>query len=157
MIHKIYKLSCKICNHFYIGQTSASILDRYSQHRQRANKGTKTRLYSHMRSCGIRNFKIKTLWKINTTDKELVNDMEMFYIRMLDPKLNVCVRKVRQIGMKKYLRQYREKMRDGQNHRCSLCDINCVARIHLINHFTTQKHQKKEAELLEDMDRLSNI
>ena len=64
-----------------------------------------------MRTCGINNFKIKTLWYLNIDDKVIVDDFEMFYIKMLKPELNIAVRRVSEIGNKRYLQEYREKMR----------------------------------------------
>lgn len=151
-MYRIYKLSCKCCNHFYIGQTRLSLADRLYHHQRQAHRGSKTRLHIKMRNCGINNFKMKTLWKIETkniTDKVIIDDFEQFYIKMLNPSLNVAIRRVSKIGMKEYLREYRHKMRTEEAHRCDICNLNCVARIHLIKHLKTTKHLNKENELLQ--------
>ncbi len=154
MVYKIYKLSCKCCNKFYIGQTGANLFERFYQHQRRAHNGSKTRLHETMRLCGINNFKIKALWYLNIDDKVIVDDFEMFYIKMLKPELNIAIRRVSEIGNKRYLQEYREKMRRDGNHRCDVCNLNCVARIHLIEHLKTTKHLNKEAELLDFYSRL---
>jgi len=154
MVYKIYKLSCKCCNKFYIGQTGANLFDRLYQHQRRAHNGSKTRLHDYMRNCGITNFKIKTLWKLDIDDKVIVDDMEQMFIKLEKPELNIAVRKISEIGNKRYLQEYREKMRRDGTHRCDVCNLNCVARIHLIEHLKTTKHLNKENELLNYYSRL---
>ena len=146
--HTIYQLRCGICKEYYIGQTKGTILDRFTQHSNDANRGSKTRLHHHMRMHGIGNFKIKKIRSINTDNVELVNDFEQFFIKLMKPKLNIAIRRVREIGYKVYQRQYRQKKRNEGSYRCSACDLNCISGLHLNIHFDTQKHKKNSMRLM---------
>ena len=141
-------MRCVICNEIYIGQTKGTLLDRFTQHSNEANRGSKTRLYRHLRYHGIGNFKIKKLWKIDTDDKDIVDDFEQMYIRFLQPKLNIAIRRIRDTGMKIYLREYRERKRNDQTYRCDCCNLNCISGLHLNIHFDTEKHKRNSMRLM---------
>jgi uncharacterized protein YbgA (DUF1722 family) len=100
---------------------------------------------------------MKRLWSVDTEDKVIADDFEQFFIKMLRPFLNIAIRKVREQGMKNYLREYRATIRDKQSHYCAICDLSCVARLHLLQHFETRKHKRKERELLESIDEYNQI
>jgi len=146
--HTIYRLKCKVCNEFYIGQTKGTLLDRFTQHSNQSHSGSKTRLHRHMRLHGILNCSVKRLWSINTDDVELVNDYEQFFIKLLRPKLNIAIRKVKDMGSKVYQREYREKKRNEGSYRCDTCDLNCISGLHLNIHYDTNKHRKNSTRLL---------
>ena len=148
MIYTVYKLTCSICDEYYIGQTKGTLVDRFTQHSNDANRGSKTRLHRHLRYHGLANAKMKKLWSVNTDDVELVNDFEQMYIRFLRPKLNIAIRRVKTIGSKVYQREYRQKKREEETYRCDCCNLNCISGLHLNIHFDTQKHKKNSMRLM---------
>lgn len=154
MRYQIYKLTFNNSDLFYVGQTYMTLAQRLYNHQRLAHSGAKTRLHVFMRNKGIMNVKIKSLWKLETDDKEFVDDFEQFYIRMLQPKLNIAIRKIRTIGYTQYMREYRQKMREEQRFLCSVCHLNCSSRLQLIHHLQTRKHLNKENELLNYYARL---
>lgn len=135
---------CNCCSHFYIGQTRLNLNVRKEQHYQSANKGKKTRLYQEIRNCGIKNFNIKEICSLDLNDYQEACDVEMALIKILKPELNKNVRRVRTIGMRNYQREWQQRVRDSGIHSCEVCSINFCARLHLLNHLKTKKHQRNE-------------
>ncbi len=62
----------------YVGQTSSSIEERFSEHVAASNRNCSNALYKAMRKYGIENFFIS---KVASCDSLLLNDLEKHYIR----------------------------------------------------------------------------
>jgi len=144
MIYIFYKMFCKCCPHFYIGQTRLNLNVRKEQHFQLANKGKRTRLHQEIRNCGIKNFDIKEICSLELDNYHDACDVEQALIKILKPELNKNVRRVKTIGMKQYQRQWQQRVRDSGIHSCEICDISFCARIHLNKHLQTNKHKRNE-------------
>lgn len=83
----IYKITNKINNKIYIGQTIKSIEKRFRQHISVAKQGRQNRLAKAIRKYGPENFYIEII--DTATTKEELNQKElnwMYYYNSLDPK-----------------------------------------------------------------------
>lgn len=144
MKYIFYKMFCKCCPHFYIGQTRLNLNVRKEQHFQVANKGKRTRLCQEIRNCGIKNFDIKEVCSLELHDYYDACEVEMALIKILKPELNKNVRRVRTIGMKQYQREWQQRVRDSGIHSCEICDVSFAAKLHLMRHLETKKHKRNE-------------
>ena len=78
----IYLITNKINGKRYIGQTSAPIERRWSQHRSEAKTGSNTRLYNAIRKYGEDNFEIEPLAIVRI--REEINLYEKYLISLFD-------------------------------------------------------------------------
>lgn len=101
----------------YVGKTN-NIRNRWNNHVANAKKGMKLPMYDEMRTQGIGNFKIETL--ASTTDAELAETIERFFIKRLNSLDPVLGYNVREGGRKgKHCESTKIKMRlavQGENH-----------------------------------------
>lgn len=82
----IYKIENKVNNKIYIGQTSRTIEERYSEHLRCAFiRGYKQPLYNAMRKYGKEAFKISLVEECDAND---VNNREIYYIDKYDTYKN---------------------------------------------------------------------
>lgn len=86
----IYKITNKLNNHAYIGQ-SIDIEGRWKSHKTRAFNSSGREyekvLYRAFRKYGVKNFKFEVLETIETLDettKDKLNDLEKYYINLYD-------------------------------------------------------------------------
>lgn len=79
----IYKIYNTINDKLYIGQTIFDAEKRFREHKGRANRGVKGRLYNAMRKHGIENFYIEPIEEIEATDdyQDVLNDREKYWIQ----------------------------------------------------------------------------
>lgn len=77
-MYKVYKITNKVNNRYYIGMTKQDINKRLSQHKQNAKNGKVTYLYNAIRKHGSENFEIELLCEFN--NKEECCDSEINYI-----------------------------------------------------------------------------
>lgn len=78
----IYKITCKINNKIYIGQTTETLEQRFSRHIGYQKNEHDTKFYRAIRKYGIDNFYIEEL-DIAKNQSEL-DDKELFWINKLD-------------------------------------------------------------------------
>lgn len=83
---KVYKITNKINEKIYIGQTSQSLRQRYNAHKSKTNRGSNLRLHRAMRKYGFDNFEIKLLSEFET--KEDVDREEIRLIKELKTQDN---------------------------------------------------------------------
>jgi len=149
----IYKLWCPNVNHFYIGQT-CNLANRLAQHQAQAHMTRGTMLYFYLRQYGVLNWKMKVLYKIDCSCSEIL-DIEQFFIKALNPLLNKVRRRVKMLGMRRYMKEYNQKIRDDMTYRCDICDLNCCSMYQLRNHFETNKHKRNmEYSVMDYFERL---
>lgn len=78
----IYKITNKITNKHYIGQTTKSVDERWHQHINEANNKNSTRdtaLYKSMRKYGVDNFYIETIDEVE--DDVSLDEREQYWIK----------------------------------------------------------------------------
>lgn len=74
----IYKITNKINDKIYIGQTARDIDSRYYEHKKCAeNTNTNQPLYNAMRKYGVEAFKVEL---VEECDESMLNDREIYYI-----------------------------------------------------------------------------
>lgn len=62
-MYKVYKITNKINNKYYIGMTKQALAKRFSQHKTASKKeSTKSYLYNAMKKYGVENFEIEQLF-----------------------------------------------------------------------------------------------
>ena len=91
----IYKITNKVNNNFYIGQTKTSINKRYTNHKSESKRGIyNTPLYRAMRKYGLDNFEVSEIEKITSEKKDTLsdklNELEVHYIEKLRPAYNAA-------------------------------------------------------------------
>ena len=89
----IYSISCKddTCNDIYIGATRTPSR-RESQHKYNCCKGKESnrKLYRTIRNNGFwENWEFKIINTIHSNSEILLKLLEIYYIRLLDPTLNI--------------------------------------------------------------------
>lgn len=146
----IYKLTNDRLYSYYIGMTT-DITRRFREHKHHAHIGKKTLLCQFMRDYGVKNWKIKILFRIPDCNQVNAIDIEQFFIRCLNPTLNKAIRKVSNIGMKMYSKEWYFKNRLDEVHRCNYCDLNCACMRQLINHRNTNKHKRNVRNQINSM------
>lgn len=67
-MYKVYKITNKVNNKYYIGMTNQKLEKRFSQHKQNAKKGKVTYLYNAIRKYGSDNFIIELLSEYNSKE-----------------------------------------------------------------------------------------
>lgn len=77
----IYKITNKVNNRLYIGQTKTSMKARWQRHLTRFHEGSKQGIYGAMHKYGIENFIME---KIIECPNEDLNEMECYYINKYD-------------------------------------------------------------------------
>lgn len=78
----IYKITNKLNNNLYVGQTSRSINERFAEHlRDAFNKTSNQPLYSAIRKYGKEAFMIELLEECSS---DIINEREIYYINTLD-------------------------------------------------------------------------
>lgn len=86
----IYKITCKLNNKVYIGQTIRNIEDRWKQHLKDSKqaKYKHSHFYRAMNKYGSESFSIETIDLVESEDinelKEILNKLERFYISNLN-------------------------------------------------------------------------
>lgn len=75
----IYKITCKVNNKVYIGQTTESLKQRFSRHMGYQKNDHDTKFYRAVRKYGVDNFYIEMLDKAKT--KEDLDTLEEHYIK----------------------------------------------------------------------------
>ena len=73
----IYKITNKINNKIYIGQTRRTIQERWREHLSRANQNYESYLYNAIRKYGEDNFVIE---EIEKCEDDYINEREQYYI-----------------------------------------------------------------------------
>ena len=73
----IYKITNKVNNKVYIGQTIRTVEERYQRHLSEAKRRTNRPLYDSMNHYGIGNFMVETIVE---ADNAKLNELEAFYI-----------------------------------------------------------------------------
>ena len=91
----IYKITNKVNNNCYIGQTKTSINKRFISHKCESKRERyNTPLYRAMKKYGVDKFVISELEKITNESKEelseMLNDLEIDYIEKLKPAYNAA-------------------------------------------------------------------
>lgn len=81
----IYKITNKVNNKVYIGQTKTSIAKRWNAHKTRYNNNIRSGIYGAMHKYGIENFKIE---KIIECPIEDLDKMEKYYIKKYNSYYN---------------------------------------------------------------------
>lgn len=81
----IYKICNDINNKVYVGQTTRTIEERFSEHCHSALKGSNFLIHKAMREYGINNFFVVEIEKCND---ELLDDKEKYYINKYDSYYN---------------------------------------------------------------------
>jgi len=84
-IYKIYKITNKINNHFYIGYTKLSLQKRFNLHIK--SKTTKMPIVSAIKKYGAENFNIELLYEFN--NKKNAVECEIRLIEELNPNYNI--------------------------------------------------------------------
>lgn len=74
----IYKITCKINNKVYIGQTSESIMQRFRRHMGYQKDEHDTKFYRAIRKYGTENFYIEEIDSANSQDE--LDEKEMYWI-----------------------------------------------------------------------------
>lgn len=77
----IYCVTCAKCQLQYVGETTRSVHQRFSEHRYSVKKGN-SYLATHFRQCGVNCMKITVLETVRTEDR--LKDREDFWIRLLN-------------------------------------------------------------------------
>lgn len=82
----IYKIYNTNNTKLYIGQTIFDAEKRFCEHKRKANRGVKGKLYSAMRKHGIENFYVESIEQIDMTDdyQTVLNDREKYWIKFYD-------------------------------------------------------------------------
>lgn len=121
----IYKITNKVNNKCYIGQTKTSINKRYVNHKSESRR-TKidTPLYRAMRKYGVDNFEVSVVIEIKTNTKEelteTLNELEMHYIEKLKPAYNAAPGGLGSTGVP-WTEERKEKFKklmSGENNPC---------------------------------------
>ena len=74
---EIYKITNRLNNNVYIGQTTQGVQRRFRQHIEKALSGGHGKLHTAMRECGIENFDIEV---IERCEEECLDDREKYWI-----------------------------------------------------------------------------
>lgn len=74
----IYKITNKLNNKIYVGQTTRTLEIRKKDHIHNVQKGIKTHLYSAMRKYGIENFVFEKICDVDSVEN--LNILERYYI-----------------------------------------------------------------------------
>lgn len=75
----IYKITCKVNNKVYIGQTTETLEKRFKRHMGYQKDNHDTKFYRAVRKYGANNFYIELVAK--ATSKEELNELEEYYIK----------------------------------------------------------------------------
>lgn len=78
----VYKITCKVNNKLYIGQTSESLKQRFSRHMGYQKDESDTKFYRSIRKYGTENFYIDEIDRANTQDE--LDEKELYWINKLD-------------------------------------------------------------------------
>lgn len=121
----IYKITNKVNNNFYIGQTKTSINKRYVNHKSEAKRNKiDCPIYRAMRKYGIENFEVSEIEKITYETKEelteTLNELEMHYIEKLKPAYNAAPGGLGSTGVP-WTEERKEKFKklmSGENNPC---------------------------------------
>lgn len=113
----IYKITCKVNNKVYIGQTTETLDKRFSRHMGYQKDNYDTKFYKAVRKYGVDNFYIELLDKAHT--KEELNQLEEYYIKAynsIDEGYNTALGGIGGDTLSKNpnLPQIKEKIRDSK-------------------------------------------
>lgn len=78
----VYKITCKINNKVYVGQTCETLKQRFSRHMGYQKDEHDTKFYRAVRKYGIDNFYIEQIDTANT--QEELDEKELYWINKLD-------------------------------------------------------------------------
>ena len=81
----VYKITNKINNKIYIGQTVKTITERFSKHINSVKRHSISYIHRAIRKYGKENFIIEEIEKCNSSDQ--LNEREIFWIKKLNSKL----------------------------------------------------------------------
>ena len=126
---EIYKITNRINNKVYIGQTIQGVAKRFRQHIEKALCGDNGRLHAAMREYGIDNFNVET---IERCEEESLDDREKYWIAYYDSLHNGYNMTIGGNGGSIYSIDYTEICRlwDEGNSIGSISKIiNCPSRI----------------------------
>ena len=86
----IYCITCAGCHENYIGQTGNSVCERVRVHKEQIKYPAyrKIPLSRHLDICGKGKFKIIPFFKCNRKDNIYRQEMERYFIKLFNPKLN---------------------------------------------------------------------
>jgi group I intron endonuclease len=92
----IYKIINLITNEFYIGMTEQKIEKRLKDHVSLAKhckfyKKKKTYLHNSILKYGEKNFEINLLEKVDTNNRQLLAEREIYWIKKEQPKYNMTI------------------------------------------------------------------
>lgn len=161
---KIYKIVNDINNNIYIGSTTKSLSQRFSLHLKEANKikNNKTKLHNYINEIGESHFKIELVENYPCLTRCDLEDRERYYIKLLQPELNIHKKKrsknvtkktyilkktnepkVYEYDQGKYYYNFYEK--NKQSIICETCGgvYNYYSKS---KHLKSKKHNKREIE-----------
>ena len=78
----IYKITCKINNKVYVGQTSESLKQRFSRHMGYQKNEHDTKFYRAVRKYGVENFEITQI--DSASNQEELDNKELYWIKKLN-------------------------------------------------------------------------
>lgn len=84
---KVYKITNKVNNKFYIG-ISNNVKKRWNSHKYFSTKGTNHPLYNALRKYGFDKFKIETLYTFKSRQEACEKEIEL--IQKLSPHYNIA-------------------------------------------------------------------
>jgi hypothetical protein len=85
----VYCIKCNSCDHLYVGQTSMSLCNRMTLHRQHVNQPLYAMLHvsKHLRDCG-NTYSVFPLFNCFDASQFVLNLMEKYFISKIKPTLN---------------------------------------------------------------------
>ena len=105
-IYKIHNFTDMEDKNFYIGSTKQKYLSaRWSHHTREARDGLDRKLYNHMRSKGIDNFKCDLLYTC-TCEGNDIKSLEKKFISELKPTLQEKNNTQTRLNLKEYQKEY---------------------------------------------------
>jgi len=161
---KIYKLTCSCCDKIYVGSTKQSRLSkRLYGHHADCNKGSPTKLHTHMREQGFDKFTILLLEAVEVVDIDEQRKFENDKIEELDTINNglnarrayasLEVRKQQiKIHDAKYNKNNREKINKRvkkyranlpKSYVCECCNYSTSRKDTYDRHLKCGRHKKK--------------
>lgn len=143
---KIYKLVCSCCEKFYVGSTKQRLSQRLHGHRfDCANPRNQSKLYTHMRTVGIENFRILQIVAVEVKDRDELRAIEDRYIREMK-SIEEGLNEINAILSVEKLR-IRDKRRKDRNkaigkYKCDVCDYKGRSNVEIQRHLKTDLHHQ---------------
>ena len=130
----------------YIGSTSQSLPQRFSQHKQDTGNpsrlkyhGGGSRLYQRMREVGVHNFKIVPLLTF-ACNRDTIFEFEREWVKAIGANLNTFSPISEDVAGREYQRRYGKKNKEKRRYCCALCNLTSKSKYNLERHFDTLKH-----------------